>query len=399
MEVLKTFPDGSIDCVITSPPYWNLRNYGVQPTIWDGRPDCVHDWNSFTREGISGGTKSKKVQIKGSSNFQLVESTQQAFCSKCSAWRGCLGLEPTFWLFIKHLAEIFDEIKRVLKASGTVWIVLGDTYSTQSGQNRDTMKVYSGYKSIRLDNKMIGVPLLKSKELPSKCLCQIPSRLAIEMSSRRWILRNELIWFKPNSMPSSARDRFTVDFEKVLFFTKSTRYYFEQQFEPYAEPMRRWGGEKLKAKGVSKWDHGTGQKTYRERNMRNNPLGKNMRCVWKIPTKAHSFCHFAVFPEKLIEPMVRAGCPEFVCNRCGNPNRMVGGSDCGCSVGFSSGIVLDPFCGSGTTLVVAKKLGRRWIGIDIKQEYVEMARTRLSKVPERIDSFWVKESDVAEFAQ
>jgi len=230
-EKLKEFPDNCVDCVITSPPYWNLRNYGIKPSVWDGRPSCRHDWNSFVREARGGGTKSAKVQIKDSSNFRPVEASQQAFCSKCSAWRGCLGLEPTFSLFIKHLVDIFDEIKRVLKPTGTAWVVLGDTYSTQGGQNRDTMKVYSGYKSIRLQNKMMGVPLIKSKELPSKSLCQIPSRFAIEMLNRGWILRNVIIWHKPNCMPQSVKDRFTIDFEYLFFFVKSKRYWFAQQHE------------------------------------------------------------------------------------------------------------------------------------------------------------------------
>ncbi len=351
---LKELPDKSVDCVVTSPPYWNLRNYGVRLSIWDGRPGCKHDWNSFARDGRGGGTNSVKVQIKGSNNFQPVEATEQAFCTKCLAWRGCLGLEPTFGLFIEHLVDIFDEIKRVLKQTGSAWVVLGDTYSTQGGQNRDTMKVYSGYKSIRLENKMMGVPLVKSKELPGKSLCQIPSRFAIKMNDRGWILRNELIWFKPNCMPSSATDRFTVDFEKVYFFVKSKNYYFEQQFEAYAEPLNRWGGEKLKAQGLSKWDHGTGQETYRERNMRPNPLGRNKRCVWEIPTKPFSGAHFAVYPEVLAEVPIKAGCPK-------------------------GGIVLDPFMGSGTTAVVARKLGRNFIGIELNQKYISLAEKRLAQ--------------------
>ena len=354
-EKLKEFPDDCVDCVITSPPYWNLRNYGVKPSVWDGRPNCKHDWNSFAREGRVGGTNSAKVHIKGSNNFQLVEASEQAFCSKCSAWRGCLGLEPTFSLFIKHLVDMFDEIKRALKPTGSAWVALGDTYSTQGGQNRDTIKVYSGYKSIRLDNKMMGVPLVKSKELPSKSLCQIPSRFAIEMTNRGWILRNELIWFKPNCMPSSASDRFTVDFEKIYFFVKSKNYYFEQQFDAYTGPMNRWGGEKLRAKGVSKWDRGTKQETYRERNMRPNPLGRNKRCVWEIPTQPFSGAHFAAYPEALLEPPMKAGCPK-------------------------GGIVLDPFMGSGTTAVVARKLGRSYVGIELNPKYIALAEKRLAQI-------------------
>ena len=358
---LKEFPDECIDCVMTSPPYWNLRNYEIEPSVWDGRPDCEHDWDFFTRQGMSGGTNSAKVQVKGSRNFQWVEATKQAFCAKCSAWRGCLGLEPTFSLFIKHLVDIFDEIKRVLKPTGSAWVVLGDTYSTQGGQNRDTMKVYSGHKSIRLKNAMMSIPLVKSKELPSKSLCQIPSRFAIEMSSRGWILRNELIWFKPNCMPSSATDRFTVDFEKVFFFVKSKRYWFTQQHEllrngeklqkPFFNPVNIMQKKRVYS---DKYIASINPKSAEQSRARMLKMGRNKRCVWTIPTKSFTGAHFAVYPEELCVTPIQAGCPE-------------------------NGIVLDPFMGSGTTAVVARKLGRNYIGIELNQKYITLAEKRLAQ--------------------
>lgn len=154
-EILKTLPSESIDCVVTSPPYWGLRDYKTEPVEW---PD---------------------------------------------GWRGQLGLEPTPQLYIQHLVGIFDEVKRVLKDTGTCWVNLGDTYG-------GTTKT-------------------------DKSLAQIPSRFAIAMTDAGWILRNEIIWWKRNCMPSSVKDRFTVDFEKLFFFVKSKKYYFEQQLEPVAE--------------------------------------------------------------------------------------------------------------------------------------------------------------------
>lgn len=358
---LKEFPDECIDCVMTSPPYWNLRNYGIKPSVWDGRPDCEHEWDYFTRKGMSGGTNSAKVQMKGSKNFQFVEATEQAFCSKCSAWRGCLGLEPTFTPFIKHLVDVFDEIKRVLKPTGSAWVVLGDTYSTQGGQNRDTMKLYSSYKSIRLKNAMMSVPLVKPKELPSKSLCQIPSRFAIEMVSRGWILRNVIIWHKPNCMPQSVKDRFTVDFEYVFFFVKSQRYWFAQQHEALRDVERLQKPffnlqNMMRKKRVygDQYIASINPKSAEQSKARMLKLGRNKRCVWTIPTKPFTEAHFAVYPEELCVTPIQAGCPK-------------------------GGIVLDPFMASGTTAVVARKLGRNYVGIELNQKYITLAEKRLAQ--------------------
>ena len=223
-----------------------------------------------------------------------------------------------------------------------------------------------------------------------KSLVGIPQRFMIEMIDRGWVCRNVIIWHKPSCMPSSAKDRFTVDFEYLYFFTKQGEYYFEQQLEPYTEPMDRWGGDKLVAKGNSQWDSGTGQSSYRDRNMRPNPEGRNKRCVWKIPTSPSNweYCnncdtifigkdrsrirkykieetemrecpicnstedwesHFAMYPEELCITPIKAGCPE-------------------------GGVVLDPFMGSGTTAVVAHKLGRNWIGVELNHTSVSISK-------------------------
>jgi site-specific DNA-methyltransferase (adenine-specific) len=156
-------------------------------------------------------------------------------------------------------------------------------------------------------------------------------------------------------MPQSAKDRFTVDFEKIFFFVKKpTDYYFEQQLEPYTRPLDRWGGNKLEANGKSTWDEATKQTTYRTRNMRPNEEGKNMRTVWSINTEPLSEAHFATYPQRLVERMLKAGCPE-------------------------NGIVLDPFFGSGTTGVYARKANRNFLGIELNPEYVKIAENRLLK--------------------
>jgi DNA modification methylase len=335
-------------------------------------------------------------------------------------------LEPTLDLYIKHLVDIFDEIKRVLKQTGTCWVNLGDTYAGNHNRANDTRdKTGLG---LRPGERYRGQRPGKAS-VAAKCLCLIPSRFSVEMCRRGWILRNRIIWWKPNSMPSSARDRFTVDFEEVFFFSKMGKYYFETQFEPYTEDLNRWGGDLLRAEGRSTWDEGTGQACYRKREVRPNPLGRRKRSVWRIPSKPFPEAHFAVYPPKLIESPIKAACPEFVCKKCGKPREKkfegrsteafnirvrdvqkdrikhtdrkaaeseirayreetYGGSGkkckgysipCSCSAGFEPGIVLDPFMGSGTTAVVALELNRNFIGVELNSDYVEIAERRIER--------------------
>ena len=289
LDALKLLPDNSLDCCITSPPYWGLRDYGHEEQ---------------------------------------------------------LGCEKNFKDFVNNLCNVFDEVQRVLKPTGTCFVNLGDTFNGSKLGNDDTKNKNVNSKTFKKD---------KDKNIKSKSLCMIPERFAIEMIDRGWILRNQIIWHKPNQMPSSAKDRFTVDFEKIFFFVKQpTDYYFEQQLEPYTSPMNRWGGDKLDANGESTWDGGTGQTTYRTRNMRPNEDGKNMRTVWSINTEPSTEAHFATYPQRLVERMLKAGCPE-------------------------NGIVLDPFFGSGTTGVYARKSNRNFIGIELNPEYVKIAENRLFK--------------------
>lgn len=300
LEILKTLPKESIDCVVTSPPYWALRDYGVD---------------------------------------------------------GQLGLEPTFLKYVNKLCNILDEVKRILKKTGTCWVNLGDTYNAGGnyrGDSTDPKQVYNraSYGRVQNDKKVQGIS--------EKCLCQIPSRFAIEMTNRGWILRNEIIWHKPNVMPSSVKDRFTVDFEKVFLFVKSKKYYFEQQFDiakfdgRKQEIMRgsvKYAGEVTPGKAP----HTFAERAHQRWQIKNGQKVRNKRCVWSINTKPLKEAHFATFPEKLIEPMILAGCPK-------------------------GGTIMDPFMGSGTTAVVAEKLGRQWIGIELNPEYIKIAEKRLREL-------------------
>lgn len=315
-EILSKIPDNSIDMIITSPPYYKMRAYNVSHQIFNNS-NCEHAWKEYIEEkGTTGGIRSKKVQIKGKDNFQITPNTCHRTCALCGAWEGELGQEPTSEMFVEHLTEIFMESARILKSSGTMWINIAD------------------------------------KRSPSKSWYAIPDMLKLSLIKKGLFCRNQIIWHKPNKMPSPSKDSFTEDYELLYFFTKNGKYYFQQQLEAYTKPLNRWAGEILTANGVSEWDKGTGQVSYRNRNMRPNPNGRNMRAVWSINTVPSKISHFAMFPEKLIERPILAGCPE-------------------------NGIVLDPFIGSGTTARVAKKNNRNYIGIELNPEYAEIARKSL----------------------
>jgi len=360
---LKEIPDESIDCVMTSPPYWALRDYGVE---------------------------------------------------------GQLGLEPTFDEYINKLCDIFDEVKRVLKKSGTCWVNLGDSYG--KGEEGKAKQIKS------LEHK-------KSVKGYQKCLLGIPFRFAIEMVNRGWILRNNIIWYKPHCMPSSVKDRFTVDFEYLFFFVKNKKYYFETQYEPYSkatmDDSRFNPGTKehhsynWKADGK---DDDLSIKVQRGGFKQGDEKGRNKRTVWTINPKPYKEAHFAVYPEELCETPIKAGCPKFVCVNCGSPKILdyeldkedkgfEGRPDnnnyeekstmnnpslwkkgtvwakekvfkgykptCECNAGFTGGIVLDPFFGSGTTGLVALKQNKKFIGIELNQEYIEIANKRLKPFREQ----------------
>ena len=416
LTVLKTLPDEVVDMSITSPPYWALRDYGIKPTIWDGDEKCKHKWDNKKRTlqhkaGETNPGKESWFKDKGAS-----EDSGNQFCSKCSAWKGTLGLEPTFDLFIKHLCDIYDEVKRVLKKDGTCWVNLGDTYSATRWTNTggDLFK----------DREASNVVIKKNTPFPDKCLCQIPQRFSIEMCNRGWILRNVIIWKKPNCMPSSVKDRFTVDFEYLFFFVKSKKYYFEQQLEPLAEITlkdKRLNKGRIEYNGIRK-----DQNSKIQNIMCNaNSEGRNKRCVWSICPQPYPEAHFAVYPPELLYIPIKAGCPKEVCKKCGkgreaifnkelivtrktndkgkvkdvlnsgdkrnvlprartgvegyNEFTLKGYTDCGCKAGWSRGLILDPFMGSGTTAEVARKLGRNYIGIELSEEYIKLCEKRLKQ--------------------
>jgi len=394
LEELQRLEDQSINMCMTSPPYWALRDYGVE---------------------------------------------------------GQLGLEPIFEQYISNLCDIFDEVKRVLRDDGTLWVNIGDTYfgsgkgAGGDGSNKESFtftekeertcenckKKFLGWKFQNFcGSACSGVdntPREKKGKLPDKCLIMIPFRFAIEMVNRGWILRNTIIWHKPNCIPHSVRDRFTVDFEYIFLFSKKKKYYFEQQRDKrkydydktisYNGKNPSYGGKKITKEDRDKIRNRGMKEGLKFDKTYNNPDGRNKRTVWTINPKPFSEAHFAVYPEELCVTPIKAGCPEFVCIKCGNPkelevdvkyinqsmsskekyspeNKMFGTNPtygrgkairkmkgyqptCDCNVEFTGGIVLDPFFGAGTTGVVALKQSKKFIGIELNKEYIEIANKRL----------------------
>jgi len=313
LDVIKTFPNKSINCVITSPPYWQLRDYGFS-----------EQW----------------------------------------------GLEPTFEEYLEHLWSLMDEIWRVLKDDGTAWINMGDTYSTQGGQN--TKSHNNKYDSVKLDNKMYGIELLKHTNLSSKCLMLLPHRFAIGCIERGWILRNDIVWAKRNGMPESVTDRFSKKHEYFFFMAKNQKYYFDLDgirdtvnIESVKRELRgnrentKYGNSKGMPDGVHA-NTMSKSRIYKEYDKLDAVMlakkGKNPGDVsdfWDIPTQSSKKEHYATFNNKLIEKPIVAGCPK-------------------------GGIILDPFCGTGTTLFRAYTLDRKFIGIEGSEKYFKEAN-KISK--------------------
>ena len=430
LEVLKTFPDESVDMIITSPPYFGLRDYGEETkTIWDGALKCRHEWQTKERFLHRGSTKTTIHSAIQKGGLKVEWKTKDNTCVKCGAWHGQLGLEPTLELYLAHLLQITAELKRVLKKEGTLWWNHGDSYNGTGGNRqietqRDTYKKYNSKLQVNQDGVHIA-------SMPEKCLLMQPYRLAQMMiEKQQWHLRNILIWNKPNAMPSSVKDRFTNDYEPILLFSKSRKYYFETQLEPADYDGRKdtmmkgsqkyASGEFLPNKNPHNF-HVRGYERWQEDGQGNKM--RNKRSTWRIPTKSGGQgIHFATFPPALVKIPIEAGCPKEICTKCGkarepifkskstrkrgewhpekygendpdgkrlgrtypteyieNTAQKIGYTKCKCNAEFQPGIVLDCFMGSGITAQVARELGRQWVGIEISSKYIKMAEERLAQ--------------------
>jgi DNA modification methylase len=380
LTVLKTLPAESVQCVVTSPPYWGLRDYGTAD--WTGgRIDCQH---REQRGGVDPATSGKQLTNQGT-----VQTQYARVCRDCGAERvdAQIGLEATPADYVASLVAVFTEVWRVLKPDGTLWLNLGDSYN--AGRNGGSPGGKSSIQQVDdryLKRSGANVPDLKPKDLVG-----IPWRVALALQSAGWTLRADIIWHKPNPMPESIRDRPTKSHEYLFLLTKSERYYYDADAirEPYAESTlleveEEYHGEGLKDYAAAGVQNPSDVKRriiqkIRNRNARpdidtrggnqagssmptvGSPIGRNKRSVWTIPTESFEEAHFATFPEALVEPCIRAG------SRAAGPDT-------------PADIVLDPFGGAGTVGVVAVKLQRRFILIDLNAEYVDMQRKRINGV-------------------
>lgn len=305
VEGLKQIPDNSVFMCVTSPPYYGLRDYGVD---------------------------------------------------------GQIGVEESPQEYIDRLIEVFSEVKRVLREDGTLWLNIADSYAgsgrgawnkTFEDRNRCKQNYY-----VSSDNAIARIPN-RWGEIKPKDMIGIPWMLAFALRENGWYLRSDIIWQKPNCLPENVKDRPTKSYEHIFLLSKSPKYYYDS--DAIAEPLKQCSIERYK-RGRS--DHTKYAEQYgnqainreRKRGGECERQTRNKRDVWSVSTNSYRLNnHFAMFPERLIEPCVLAGCP-------------IGGT------------VLDPFFGSGTTGVVAKRLGRQYIGIDLNPEYCKSAQQRIDAV-------------------
>jgi site-specific DNA-methyltransferase (cytosine-N4-specific) len=287
LDALRGLPDGAVDCIVTSPPYFGLRDYGTP---------------------------------------------------------GQYGLEATPAEYVETMRQVFAEARRVLADDGTLWLNLGDSYYSGKGEptQPDLKNVARRPGKRVLDGPTWG--------LPRKNLIGIPWRTAFALQDDGWILRNEIIWHKPNAMPESIADRMSTRHEHLFLFAKQQRYWFDLDpiRGPHTAPGRKAGANAFRARDLSHQRTATGSYTGP------HARGRNPGDVWEIATKPYPAAHFAVFPVEIPTRCIKAGCKP-------------------------GGTVLDPFSGSGTTGEAARKLGRKYLGIDLNPAYHDLAIKRFAQ--------------------
>ena len=413
LEELKKIPNESIQTVVTSPPYWGLRDYGTG--TWEG--------GSETCEHVEGASRNDTDRVYGSSD--VVVEYYKDKCAKCGAIRydSQLGAEDTYQEYVDNMVEVFREVRRVLKNDGTLWLNLGDSYMSAYNTSPPPQTV-GGQRGMPTN-----IPGNRKKQpgVKHKDLVGIPWRVALALQEDGWWLRSDIIWHKPNPMPESVKDRPTKSHEYIFLLTKNPRYYYDADAirEPVSDvSLKRakysWDSDRPSTKNASMGGDGIHTKKMGERFV--NPRGRNKRSVWTVNTKAFLEAHFATFPEKLIDTCIKAGtseigqCPD--CGKCWErkmvavsvPKRetrdnyvgVIPGRDkpsrmnskdmeviekvqdgwertCGHTSEPLPQIVLDPFSGSGTTGVVACKNNRSYIGIELNPEYAQISMKRLAK--------------------
>lgn len=316
-EVLARMEPNSVHCVVTSPPYWGLRNYDGPELSWGGDENCRHEWRTekVIKSSPDGGKNAFQRPGRQGNNFEI---SQGRTCNLCDMWQGQLGAEPIFNIHICNLVNIFRAVRRVLHPNGTFWLNYGDRYE-------------------------------------SKNLLMLPARLALALQDDGWLLRSEIIWNKTNPVPESVTDRPTSAHEKIYLFSKSKKYFYNAESvytfrgHNFDKKKSRYvpGNKGLSLGNEKKNGVRIGSKTYTKSNIRN---------VWSISVETSQIpgSHKTLFPKELVSRCLAAGCP-------------------------SDGTALDPFGGSGTVGLVAKQMGRKAILIEINSKYADESVLRIAE--------------------
>ena len=363
LEILKSMDSCSVQCCITSPPYWGLRDYGT--ATWEGGDsECKHI------ASIGGHLKDSSASIRGGANkvSEAQKLLYKELCLKCGAKRidNQLGLESTPEEYVAKMVEIFREVRRVLKDDGTVWLNLGDSYVSGKSRYSSVAQTIAGHSRNEPVNG--NRPDLKGHSfLKDKDLCGIPWRVAFALQADGWYLRQDIIWHKPNPMPESVTDRCTKSHEYIFLLSKKAKYYYDADAirEPLTENSDMAYRRKLRCgrKYGTKRPYQDNQPlSYASTKADENATHKNKRSVWTVTTKPYKEAHFATFPIALIEPCILAG------------------TDTG-------DIILDPFFGAGTTGMAAYKHDRKFVGIELNPEYVEIAAKRIETEASQLQLF------------
>jgi DNA modification methylase len=319
-------------------------------------------WASIPRREIITGDALTQLQLLPSSCVDAVLTSPAYFRLRDYQIEGQLGMEPSVSEWVDHLVGVCDELARLLRPTGSLWLNLGDSYSR---------------------HERFGAP--------PKSLLLGPERLLTALSARGWIVRNKVVWAKPNPMPASVSDRLNTTWEPMFLLVRSQRPFFD--LDSIRQPHRsartaskkpptgvKYAGGKRPSWAGPLAGSNDGLLKARAEGRSGHRLGKNPGDVWTVATAKFAGQHWATFPSGLIEPALRATVPERVCSSCGAPWRRTDERlrrSCRCRAVWQPGLVLDPFMGSGTTAIVAERLGRDWLGIELKPEYVEMAMQRI----------------------